>query len=64
MRRITEITWTWRVTTIAGVILIPAVPASVAIRKAGVYGPENVEPATAEEHAAAVAKERGLTVTQ
>jgi hypothetical protein len=64
MRRITEITWTWRVTTISGQIIIPNVPVSVAIRKAGLAGPESVQPATAEEHAKAVEQERGLCVTQ
>lgn len=52
-----SITWTWRVVTPSGVITIPDVPLAVAARKAGMYGLESVEPATAAEHAAAVALE-------
>jgi len=42
--------WTWRVTTPGGIILIPDATIGEAIRKAGLAGPESVQPATVDEH--------------
>jgi len=52
-RRSTTPVWTWRVTTTAGVIYIPDATIGEAIRKAGAYGPESVQPATEAEHRSA-----------
>ena len=60
-----SVNWTWRVTTPSGPVRFAVnVPVAVAIRQAGVYGPESVTPATAEEHARQTALERleGVTV--
>jgi hypothetical protein len=45
-RRSTTPVWTWRVTTTAGVILIPAATVGEAVRRAGMAGTESVQPAT------------------
>lgn len=47
--------WTWRVTTPDGPVYVPNVDVIAAVRAAGVYGPESVQPATAEEHQTAAA---------
>jgi len=45
------LTWTWRVTTPTGIIYIPDATVGEAVRKAGMAGPESIQPATAEERA-------------
>lgn len=49
-RRTGATVWTWRVMTHAGAIYIPNCTVGEAVRKAGQYGPESVQPATAAEH--------------
>ena len=41
--------WTWRVTTPAGVIYVRGVNCVGAVRAAGMFGAESVQPATADE---------------
>jgi len=48
------LTWTWRVTTPTGIIYIPDATVGEAVRKAGVFGSESVQPATVWEHRKAV----------
>jgi hypothetical protein len=54
-KRSTSPSWTWRVTTPGGTILIANATIGEAVRKAGMAGPEAVQPATAEEHQNALA---------
>lgn len=46
--------WTWRVATPQGTRFIPDTTIGVAVRLAGLCGPESIQPATSEEHAKAV----------
>jgi hypothetical protein len=55
-----NVVWTWRVTTPAGVIYIPDATMGEAIRKAGMAGPESVQPATAEERARMPQEQSGV----
>jgi len=47
--------WTWKVATPGGYILIPDATIGEAVRRAGIYGPESIQPATQEEHQNALA---------
>ena len=48
MRTVTQIQWTWKITTVAGPIFI-AGTVDDACTAAGQYGPESVQPATDSE---------------
>lgn len=50
-----QIVWTWRITTPTGPVYIPDAGMAEAVRKAGAYGPESVQPATLEERQAVAA---------
>jgi hypothetical protein len=54
LNRRSTLTWTWRVTTPAGVIYIPDATVGEAVRRSGQFGIESVQPATAQEAALAV----------
>ena len=53
-RRTGATVWSWRVMTHAGPIIISNCTVGEAVRKAGVFGPESVQPATVAEHRKAV----------
>ncbi len=53
LNRRSTLTWTWKVTTPAGVIYIPDATVGEAVRRSGMAGPEAVQPATRKEHRAA-----------
>jgi hypothetical protein len=48
MRTVTQISWTWKITTVAGPIFIHGT-VDEACKAAGQYGPESVQPATDSE---------------
>lgn len=54
-----SVNWTWKVATPSGLVRFAVnVPLPVAVRQAGIYGPESITPATAEEHARCLQDER------